>query len=570
MERQQVTARLMPFRLNDTATGRLLSWVSASHFRSITALILIALACYLPGLAAIPPIDRDEARFAQATKQMMETGNYIDIRIGDEARYKKPIGIYWLQAALVKATGQGTDAPIWAYRLASLFGALSAVLLTYWATLPLFGPRAGFMAAASLAVSLVLTSEAHLAKTDAVLLATIVLMMGSLVRVYLWDHPGRPSLWTSLGFWVGLGLSILVKGPIGPMVAALTIVSLVLIERRFAWLSSLRPLVGVPVVLAIVLPWFVAILSIAGSDFIKQSIGTDMFGKVGTGQEGHGAPPGAHFLLFWVVFWPATLLVPLAARWVWRHRSEPEIRFCLAWLVPSWLVFEAVATKLPHYTLPVLPAIAAMVGSAVVYGGVEVGRWWTRALAVPVAIIAVAIPLGAAGALYWLEGVLSVAAILLTLVTAALALAAVAASFRDAPLTAAALLAASAIPVYWATFGVVAPEMRSLQLSPRLVDAAKHLAPCPELQIASSGFEEPSLIFLAGTGTRFVDGPGAAEFLANRGCRVALIAASEEPQFADRAKTLKLSLVRGQTVSGINIARARQVSLTAYRTAGPL
>ena len=56
-----------------------------------------------PGIFSIPPIDRDEARFAQATKQMVETGDYIDIRFQDEVRYKKPVGIYWLQAAVVKA-----------------------------------------------------------------------------------------------------------------------------------------------------------------------------------------------------------------------------------------------------------------------------------------------------------------------------------------------------------------------------------------------------------------------------------------------------------------------------------
>ena len=99
---------------------------------------------FLPGIASIPPVDRDEARFAQSTKQMLETGNYVDIRFQEGTRYKKPIGIYWLQAALVKLTGQGAEAPIGAYRLASLLGALAAVLLTYWATLPLFGRSAAF------------------------------------------------------------------------------------------------------------------------------------------------------------------------------------------------------------------------------------------------------------------------------------------------------------------------------------------------------------------------------------------------------------------------------------------
>src|SRR4029079_13997185 len=102
-------------------------------------LMILAVVSFLPGIAGIPPVDRDEARFAQSTKQMLETSNYVDIRFQEGTRYKKPIGIYWLQAALVKLTGQGAEAPLAAYRLPSLLGALAAVLLTYWAAMPLFG-----------------------------------------------------------------------------------------------------------------------------------------------------------------------------------------------------------------------------------------------------------------------------------------------------------------------------------------------------------------------------------------------------------------------------------------------
>jgi len=76
---------------------------AASHAHAVGILLIVGLMSFLPGFFAIPPIDRDEARFAQATKQMVETGDYIDIRFQDEVRYKKPVGIYWLQAAVVRA-----------------------------------------------------------------------------------------------------------------------------------------------------------------------------------------------------------------------------------------------------------------------------------------------------------------------------------------------------------------------------------------------------------------------------------------------------------------------------------
>ncbi|KAB2868597.1 MAG: zinc-binding dehydrogenase, partial [Bauldia sp.] len=384
----QGTMRSGRLRLDDTTIGRWLDQVTARHLRAVIALVALSLACFLPGLTTIAPIDRDEARFAQATKQMLETGDYIDIRLQDEPRYKKPVGIYWLQAVVVKVTGEGAEAPIGAYRLASVVGAVAAVLLLYWATLPLFGRRAAFVAAAALSLSLILAVEAHLAKTDAVLLATVVLAQGALARVYLWKATDRPPVGTALLFWLGIGLGVLVKGPVILMISGLTILALVAVERRAGWLKGLRPLLGVPLAAAVVLPWLLAILSISGVSFFAQSLGGDLFGKVGSGAEGHGAPPGTHFVVFWFIFFPATMLVPLALPWVWRNRATAAVRFALAWIVPNWVVFELVATKLPHYTLPLYPAIAALVGGAVA-GGLPTGTMWTRLSAVPGAGFAV-------------------------------------------------------------------------------------------------------------------------------------------------------------------------------------
>ncbi|HEX3952380.1 MAG TPA: glycosyl transferase, partial [Stellaceae bacterium] len=76
----------------------------------------------MPGISTIPPLDRDEARFTQATRQMLETGDFLRIRFQDEARNKKPAGIYWLQAAAVSAFSSAESTAIWPYRLPSLLG----------------------------------------------------------------------------------------------------------------------------------------------------------------------------------------------------------------------------------------------------------------------------------------------------------------------------------------------------------------------------------------------------------------------------------------------------------------
>jgi len=171
---------------------RLIDFVTASHTRAVAFLLLCGALFFLPGFFNIPPIDRDEARFAQATKQMVENGDVVDIRFQDDVRYKKPVGIYWMQAAAVEtATALGlpkAQLRIWVYRIPSLIGAVGAVLLTYWAALAFVSRRAAVLAGLMLATSVLLGVEARLAKTDAMLLFTTVAAMGAMARVYLGER----------------------------------------------------------------------------------------------------------------------------------------------------------------------------------------------------------------------------------------------------------------------------------------------------------------------------------------------------------------------------------------------
>src|SRR3546814_18410723 len=105
---------------------------------------------------------------------MVESGDLVDIRYQDEPRYKKPVGIYWLQAAAVALSGQGADAPIWVYRLPSLLGAILAVLLTALIGARLFAPKTGVVATLLLASCLLLGVVARMATTDAMLIPCLL------------------------------------------------------------------------------------------------------------------------------------------------------------------------------------------------------------------------------------------------------------------------------------------------------------------------------------------------------------------------------------------------------------
>src|SRR5664280_3811995 len=321
--------------------GAVLDYAGASHRRACGLLIVFSLIAFLPGFFQIPPVDRDEARFAQATKQMLESGQYVDIRFQDDVRYKKPVGIYWLQAAAVKA-GEAVGIPrprttIWLYRLPSLCGAIGAVLLTYWTALAFVARRTALLAALMMASCVLLGVEARLAKTDAMLLFTSVAAMGAMARIYLASRrtPDLAAGWQLPAIlWTALAAGVLPKGPLILMFVVLTALTLSIADRSGRWIWRLRPLAGLAWLIVLVLPWFVAIVAKSGDSFFVQAIGEDMLAKVTSGQEAHGAPPGFYFALFWVTFWPGSFLAGLAAPMIWKARREPGAQFLLAWLVP--------------------------------------------------------------------------------------------------------------------------------------------------------------------------------------------------------------------------------------------
>ncbi|MGN6374816.1 MAG: ArnT family glycosyltransferase, partial [Sphingomonas sp.] len=362
-----------------------LDWATASHLRALTLLLGVAFLAFLPGFFQIPPVDRDEARFAQATKQMLETGEYVDIRFQDEVRYKKPVGIYWLQATAVKA-GEAVGVPgarttIWLYRMPSLFGAIGAVLLTYWTALAFVTRRSALIAGLMMATSVLLGVEARLAKTDAFLLLTCVVVMGAMARIYL-SARRQPEQDTGWGLpallWTAAAVSVLVKGPLILMFIGLTALVLSIADRSGRWIWRLKPIVGFIWMLLLVLPWFIAIVGKSGDAFFVQAVGHDMLDKVTSGQEAHGAPPGFDLLLFFITFWPASVLAAPAVPAIWQARREPGARFLLSWLVPSWIVFEIVITKLPHYVLPLYPAIAILIAGILEAGALAKIRWMIR------------------------------------------------------------------------------------------------------------------------------------------------------------------------------------------------
>ncbi len=532
-------------------------------------LMALCLALFVPGIASLPPIDRDEARFAQASRQMLESGDFIAIHFQDEQRNKKPIGIYWAQAASASLFG-GAAAPIWAYRLPSILGALAAVLLVHGLGRRLFDPSTGFLAASLLAASFQLVFEAHNAKTDALLLAATVAAQACLAVIYVQARAHKPTDWPwALGFWAAIGAGILIKGPITPLVSGLTALTLAVADRNGRWLGRLRPLIGVPLAAVIVAPWVVAVQRATAGAFLQQSVGNDLLPKLIAGDAGHALPPGFHLAFLMLGFFPGSLLVVPGLLRSWRERGQPVERFLLAWLLPAWLVFELVPNKLPHYVLPLYPALALLIARVAVVGHVERFRRLGARLSyllwavVPIALAALAV----AGP-WLLEGRVDASAAVAVL--AALAALAIVVSRVWAGRTGNALAAAIAVAgvLYATLFQSILPRLDAFWPSRNaalLVDAAFPGRSHPA--IAAAGYAEPSLVFLLGTGTLLTTGAGAADRLIEDRRAAALVALDQEGAFQGRLAGAGIVVRQLGETRGYNYSKGRWTSLRLYARA---
>lgn len=535
-----------------------------SGWRGPLVAALIALFAGLPGLLLLPPLDRDESRYAQATAQMLDSHDFVDIRYQDEPRWKKPVGIYWMQALTVTAAGGPEARNILPYRLPSLIGAMIAAAACAWAGIALFGQRAGVLAGSMLGASFLLSTEAGIAKTDAVLCAAVTVAMCGLARIYLASRANEPPLRPhKLMLWLGLGVAILVKGPIGLIVVAPAILALSVWDRNFRWLKTLGWGWGLPLVALIVGPWAIAITIATDGGFWREAIMGDLAPKVAGGQESHGAPPGTYLLLTPFLFFPATLMLPAAMVTAWTRRAEPVIRFLICWLVPAWLIFELAPTKLAHYTLPTFGALALLAAAAL---SQPVGKWSARIGAGLAVFVAVLLSLGVVYGLTeygrstaqtW-AAVTVVFAVLSALIGAFLLL-------NRATLAAVVASLTLGMVAHGALAGTLR-QLKPLSVAPLLTQALKDAGLHPTQgragPIAITHFHEPSFVFLTGTETELTDAAGAAEALAEG--RPVFVEDRDAEAFATAVSELGTTGRAVTTVRGYNYSDGEDVSLTLY------
>jgi 4-amino-4-deoxy-L-arabinose transferase-like glycosyltransferase len=513
---------------------------------------------HLPGVFVLPPIDRDEARFAEASRRMVAEGTwerYIVPMVQDAPRLNKPPLVYWLQSAAVRVMGvawgsrtgsgpvpqegvsgrtgcrpvpQGTGG-VWAYRLPSVLAAALAGVLTWRIGVSMFGGAAGLWAGVLLSTCVVVSLDARQARADQVLLAATVAAQWALWSI--WRR--RAATGTAWGWvillWVALGLGVMTKLIVTPAVVFATALALCVLGRAWRWMLRTRPLIGVVIVGALVLPWVVSAAGIVGWDTLLSTYRDEVLGRGMGAQEGHAGWPGYYTVLAVVLFWPGSLmLVPAVVRgwrrglapgpgasatwWrrVWegwcarRHGRDAE-RFCLAWLVPGWVMFELAGTRLPHYVMPMLPALALLAGRAAAggprawqvvtqtgAGGVALWAWVGLTV-----VIALVLPVGVAWAGDWAGGAaLQVALGMLLVVMVGLLVALGRAVWGRRLGRAQAVAIGTAAVLQTALLQFVLPRLGRVWLSSRVVARLAEIDPTGVRPVAAAGYHEDSLVFL--------------------------------------------------------------------------
>lgn len=460
---------------------------------------IFALVLFLPGIFSIPALDRDEAHFAQASRQMVQTGNYFQIRFQNITRFQKPPGINWLQAASVNIFSHENLPVIWPYRLPSLLSALLAVFLTFFFARRFVESRVALLASAFLASTLLLIVEEHMAVTDTSLLSAVLLMQGALWVIFdAGINNKRPHWAWALLFWTAMAYGFVLKG-VTPLVGILSTVTLCIMERQLKWLRGLHIFWGFLLFILLGLAWLIPVNTAESSNYLMQMFNKDLLPKLQGGHESHGKPPLFHVIILPLTFWPVSLFLWQAVVYAFNKRQQQVIRFLLAWIVPTWLFFEIMPTKLPQYVLPTFPAIALLCALAILDKDVAKPSRFLRVLQILWGILSLGLAIAVLLIPYLVLQEVTVGGILVFSVISLMSLACLYFAYFGRYQQASITVLLTALLSFPLIFGVLLPKLNPLWISRHVAEVIPKEAISEQRPLLAVGYSEPSLVFYLNT-----------------------------------------------------------------------
>jgi 4-amino-4-deoxy-L-arabinose transferase-like glycosyltransferase len=341
-----------------------------SATRNYALLFLGCVAFHVLGTWSVPLIDRDEPRFAEASREMIERGDYIVPHFNNQLRLDKPPLAYWAQAASFSIFGENDFAARFPSAVAA---ALVSMSILAWGS-RIASERVGWWAAIIFTLSLqtFLHAKAAVADMWLVLFVTLAHWTGyELLELQKTPNterrtPNAEWIWWA-SFYLSLALGFLAKGPIA-WTPLLTIAAMKYFSRDVDLAKPFKFVRGIILTLAIVALWGIPALIQTHGEFLRIGIGRHVIRRSFGAMEGHGANSlGIYLLLlpFYFVtifagFFPWSIKLPSLARKLWRERDKIEI-YLLCGAGVIFAIFTLIKTKLPHYTLPALPLLSLLV-----------------------------------------------------------------------------------------------------------------------------------------------------------------------------------------------------------------
>lgn len=520
-------------------------------------LILTGLvAVFIPGTIGVSLFDRDEGWYAQITREMVDSGDWIVPRYLGESRYYKPPLMFWCSAV----SGQLLGWSEFALRLPCVLATIAAWLLVVEITAGWAGRRAGYWCAVLAGTCLGTNLVGKLMLADGYLLLLVTAAMFSWFR-QLDAEPGSGK--HSYGFWISLGFAVLAKGP--AVLVVLVPVALVFFWSEPARGSSFKqrchriwPGPGCYVAAFIALPWYVAVSWLDWESFLREFVLVHFVDRLKQPMEGHAGFPGYYLATSLVFLWPWAALVPsiLIAAWSAR-RSDGTTRRLMVWLIAPWIVFELIQTKLPHYALPLFPPLAMLMArelARVTSTPAEklrldsITRWvWLGG------ILLAATALIAATVWLWnrydMSGIAALSAVLLLIL--AIGLWPGERSWRRC-----AIVVTIGMVVFYQILGwIVVPMAEPHRLS-RLVAAQANKIAQVDDRIFAYGYQEPTLFYYLDQPARVLR-PDQADWRKTVGDSFVLIA--RDTKLDALRSVLKINQPAGRIIEGINYVRGRRV-----------
>ena len=513
---------------------------------------MIAVLVFFTNLGGYVLFDEDEPKNAVCGREMFERSDWIVPTFNAQLRTDKPILIYWLMQVSFSLFGVSE----FAARFGSAFLAVGTTLLTYHLGRKLYSPEVGLLAGVIVCTSLMFSAVGRAVTPDSVLVFCLTLAFTG----YVWavaarrgghfsgpETSGVETPWTellpasrvaSLPMYAAMGLAILAKGPIGVLLPC-TIIGLLLLvtlrrnELAHGMLSSpggpwwrrslvtvaqvmrpsrvleasgrMRVVLGAAVVLAIAMPWYVAVGLKTDGAWLRGFLGDHNVGRFLGAKENHSGPIVYYVIALFMGCFPWSVFLPSA---VWQLRTRlvkcdswgDSDRFVACWAGVWFVFFSFASTKLPNYVLPMYPALALISArylhdwqlAPAGHGAISF-RHCCRVLAVLGVLMMVGIPIAMSILLPGEEWLLLIGAV--PLVGAALAFVA---SQREQRPRAIRILSASAITLAVLMVGIAPTRMSPHQDSPKLAEAARQAAGTSDIELGSIDYFSPNLVFYSG------------------------------------------------------------------------